>query len=108
VKPRFTRHALVLDVLPPGPRDPQGIHGAIWDEVTGQEYVALDDKRLTLVAYESTPTLTAYVEPVTVGDALASMPLFLQPGAYVEVPLEATYEAAFRAVPRRWQRVLEA
>ena len=35
------------------------------------------------------------------------MPLFLQPGAYVEVPLEATYREAFAAVPRRWRDVLE-
>ncbi len=36
------------------------------------------------------------------------MLLFLEPGAYVLVPLEATYQRAFAAVPRRWQRVLEA
>jgi hypothetical protein len=43
---------------------------------------------------------------VAVGDALAPMPLFLEPGAHVLVPLEATYAAAFSAVPRRWRRVL--
>src|SRR5262249_11706299 len=25
-------HLLVIDLFPPGPRDPQGIHKAIWDE----------------------------------------------------------------------------
>jgi hypothetical protein len=36
------------------------------------------------------------------------MPLFLEPEVYVEVPLELTYLAAYRGVPRRWQRVLDA
>jgi len=101
-------HLLILDLLPPAQRDPQGIHGAIWEELSGEEYVAPPDKPLTLAAYESAPPLRAYVEPAAVGDTLAHMPLFLQPEAYVLVPLEAAYEAAWRAVPRRWQRVLEA
>jgi hypothetical protein len=29
-------HLLILDLQPPTSRDPQGIHGAIWDEVAGQ------------------------------------------------------------------------
>ena len=36
------------------------------------------------------------------------MPLFLEPELYVNVPLEATYQAAYRGVPRRWKTVLEA
>jgi hypothetical protein len=50
---------------------------------------------------------TAHVEPVAVGDALVDMPLFLAPGWYVSVPLEATYEAAWRGVPRRFREILE-
>ena len=60
-----------------------------------------------LAAYESDLGVRAYVVPVAVGDALTAMPLFLEPGQAVEVPLEGTYCAAFAAVPRRWQRVLE-
>jgi hypothetical protein len=101
-------HLLILDLYPPGRRDPNGIHAAIWEEITGQDYDAPAVKRLTLAAYESTLTVRAYVEPVAVGDLLVNMPLFLEPGAHVSVPLEATYQAAFQAVPRRWRRVLEA
>src|SRR5262249_23017938 len=36
-------HFLIVDVLPPGRRDPNGIHGAIWDEVAGGEYIAVGD-----------------------------------------------------------------
>jgi Protein of unknown function (DUF4058) len=101
-------HLLILDLIPPGSRDPQGIHGAIWEEITGQESAAPADEALTLAAYESGLTVRAYVEPVGVGDPLIDMPLFLEPGAHVLVPLEATYRTAFAAVPRRWRRVLEA
>lgn len=36
------------------------------------------------------------------------MPLFLEPEAYVNVPLEATYQGAYHGVPGRWKRVLES
>jgi hypothetical protein len=49
----------------------------------------------------------ASVVHAAVGDALTDMPLFLEPGKAVTVPLEATYNAAFAEVPRRWRRVLE-
>jgi hypothetical protein len=52
-------------------------------------------------------SVRAYVEPVAVGEALPEMPLFLEPGAHVLVPLEESYQSAFAAVPRRWRRVLE-
>lgn len=100
-------HLLILDLHPPTPRDPAGIHGAIWEAFTGEPYAAPDDKPLTLVAYESSATVRAYVAPVAVGDDLPDMPLFVEPGAHVPVPLEATYRSAFAAVPRRWQAVLQ-
>jgi hypothetical protein len=100
-------HLLILDLQPPTPRDPQGLHGVIWEELTGRVFVAPAEKPLTLVAYESSTTVRAYVEPVAVGDNLPDMPLFLEPGAHVLVPLEATYRSAFAAVPRRWRTVLE-
>jgi hypothetical protein len=101
-------HLLVLDLLPPGKRDPQGIHGEIWEEVAGQEYAAPADKPLTLAAYETATGIRAYVVRAAVGDELAEMPLFLLPEQAVSVPLEATYRTAFASVPRRWRSVLEA
>jgi hypothetical protein len=100
-------HLLILDVHPTTPRDPQGIHGAIWDEVAGEEYIRPNDKLLTLVSYESGGRIRAFIEPVGIGDVLCDMPLFLEPGRYVEVPLEETYQLAFDSVPRRWQAILE-
>src|SRR5207249_422851 len=79
---------LVIDLFPPSPRDPQGIHRAIWDEITDTTFELPPDKPLTVAAYDAGPTKTAYVEPVAVGDLLPEMPLFLAPGWYVPVPLE--------------------
>jgi hypothetical protein len=100
-------HLLVLDLHAPGRRDPQGVHAAIWEELTGQDTTAPSDRPVTLAAYESGLTVRAYVETTAVGSRLSNMPLFLEPGAHVDVPLEATYQAAFAAVPRRWRQVLE-
>jgi hypothetical protein len=100
-------HLLIVDLFPPGQRDPQGIHGEIWQEVDGKEYTAPVDKPLTLAAYETGNTLRAYVVHSAVGDALADMPLFLAPQQTVTVALEATYNAAFAEVPHRWRRVLD-
>ncbi|HTU93071.1 MAG TPA: DUF4058 family protein [Gemmataceae bacterium] len=101
-------HLLVLDLHPPGPRDPQGIHGAIWDETTARPYHLPADKPLTLVSYECDLAIRTYVVNVAVGDVLPDMPLFLVPQGQVSVPLEPTYQIAYEAVPRRWRRVLEA
>jgi hypothetical protein len=61
------------------------------------------EKPLTLVAYEAALVTRAYVKPLAVGDVLQDMPVFLKPSAQVPVPLEATYQAAFEAMPRRWR-----
>jgi hypothetical protein len=100
-------HLLIIDLHPPTPRDPQGIHGVLWEEFTGREYQAPLGEPLTLAAYESDVMVRAYIEPLRSGDALKPMPLYLEPGGYVLVPLEETYAAAFGAQPKRWQAVLE-
>lgn len=101
-------HFLILDLIPPGRHDPCGIHGAIWDYIDGRPYTPPPDKPLTVAAYESGLVTQAYVEPIAVGDVLPDMPLFLEPDGCVEVPLEASYQSAWEAVPRRWRSVLES
>ena len=100
-------HLLIIDLLPPAAFDPQGIHGAIWQRIAGPEYVPQPGRPLSLVAYVSRPAITAYAEPLTLGSKLPDMPLFLDPGHYINVPLEATYQAAWEGVPQRWRRVIE-
>jgi hypothetical protein len=100
-------HLLILDPFPPSPRDPDGIHAAVWGEVEDTPFVLPKDKPLTLVAYECDLTTRAYIEPIAVGDPLPNMPLFVEPSCHVSVPLETTYETAFADMPRRWRSVLE-
>jgi Protein of unknown function (DUF4058) len=101
-------HLLLVDLFPPGPRDPEGIHRAVWGEEEEDDFVWLPDKPLTLVAYVGGLAPEAYIEPVAVGDPLPEMPLFLTPEVYVPVPLEATYASAWEAVPSFWRDVLTA
>lgn len=101
-------HLLLIDLFPPGPRDPHGVHAAVWDEIAGQEYCGPAAKPLTLAAYETALTIRAYVQPIAVGDSIPEMPVFLEPNAFVMAPLEATYQSAFAAMPLRWRRVLDA
>jgi len=35
------------------------------------------------------------------------MPLFLEFGTFIDVPMDATYPAAWDTVPRRWQVEIE-
>jgi hypothetical protein len=98
---------LVVDLFPPGPRDPQGIHPAIWDEITDQPFALPPGKPLTLAAYQCLPTKTAYVEPVAVGDPLPEMPLFLRGEWHVKTPLEETYQTSWNVMPLPIKRLFE-
>jgi hypothetical protein len=100
-------HLLIIDLFPPGTFDPRGIHDAIWSEFCGR-YDPPPGKPLTLAAYVADGQASCYVEPTAVGAELVQMPLFLDPDHYVNVPLEATYLAAYEGVPQRWKRVIEA
>ncbi len=100
-------HLLVIDLFPPAARDPHGIHNAIMEDI-GEELLPMpEDKPLTLVGYDATMPMTAYIEPVAVGDRLPDMPLFLQPGRHILVPLEATYQATWGLTPKPIRDLLE-
>jgi hypothetical protein len=101
-------HLLIVDLFPPGPRDPQGIHKPIWDEFSDDEVVTPPDKPLTLAAYRAGPYPEAFLEPTAVHSSLADMPLFLTQEVYVLVPLEVTYQSAFDGLPAFWRHVLTA
>jgi hypothetical protein len=102
-------HLLLIELFPPGKFDPLGIHGAIWlDFAGGPSYQVPHDKPLVLASYEAGEDACAYVQPTAVGATLIEMPLFLQPGRYVNVPLETTYMSAFAGVPQRWKAEVQA
>lgn len=101
-------HLLIVDLFPPGPRDPEGIHKAIWDELIDNEFALPHESRLTLAAYIAGDSCEAFVEPVAIGRDLPDMPLFLSPDLYVPAPLETTYRSAWEKMPMFWRDVLDA
>ncbi len=93
-------HLVVVDMFPHTPRDPHGIHHAIWSDLSNDPPEVEDaEKPLTVAAYDAGADLTAYDEPLAVGDALPEARLFLQPGIYVPTPLEATYQRSWSVLP---------
>ena len=91
-------HVLVVDLFPPGPHDPYGMQTAIW-EAFGEPEDPPPDKPLAVVSYMAGVVVEAFLEPLGPGDPLPEAPLFLEAGQYIPVPLETSYEQAFRGVP---------
>ena len=103
-------HVMMIDLFPAGSHDPERMHGEI-SYVAGLEdenqQPLPTDKPLTLASYISRRMPEGYVEPLAVGDIMPDMPLFLDPDFYVPVPLELTYQQAYRGVPSVWRDVLD-
>jgi hypothetical protein len=98
---------LVVDLFPPTPRDPQGIHKAIADEFGDEPFEAPAGKPLTVASYIGGDLPTAYVESVGVGDTLPSLPIFLSETRYIPAPLEATYMQAWAVFPAQLKDLID-
>jgi hypothetical protein len=97
---------MVVDLFPPSPRDPQGLHPLIWGEIEEEPLELPADKPLTIASYAAGVPVTAYVEPVAVGDPLPEMVLFLDPDTYVLVPLEPSYQETWSRCPRQFRQAV--
>jgi hypothetical protein len=100
-------HVLILDLFPPTPRDPFGLHKVIWDEIEEKDFAFPQGKDRILASYETGGVQACYVEPVGVGDKLPDMPLFLTNNLYIYVPLEPTYQATWDASPEELRLAVE-
>lgn len=102
-------HLLLVDLFPPGSHDPTGIHGNILNmlEDSRNPYDLPADGPLTLASYVADTPVEVYLEHLAPSSTLVDMPLFLSPERYVNVPLDATYMAAYRGMPVFWRNVLE-
>ena len=101
-------HVLIMDPFPPTPRDPYGIHKAIWDEIDEEDFTFPAGKDRIVVSYRAGDERVAYIEPLAVGDALPGMALFLAGDLHVITPLEATYQAAWAASPEALRVAVES
>jgi hypothetical protein len=102
-------HVALIDLFSPGSHDEHRMHGAVLDllDDADEPRDPPADEPLALVSYVAGPQVEAYVEPLAVGQVLPEMPLFLQADRYINLPLEPTYQAAFRGAPSYWREVLE-
>ncbi len=98
---------LVVDLFPPTPRDPKGIHKAIWDEFEDEPFEAPPGKLLTVASYIGGDLPEAYMEPVGVGDPLPSMPIFLSESRYIPAPLETTYMQSWAVFPALLKEIID-
>jgi len=100
-------HLLIVDMFPPTPRDPQGIHKAISDEFEDEPFDFLPDKPLTVASYIGGDAPIAYVDSLGVGDVLPAPALFLSDSYYIRAPLESTYMDAWDAYPTLLKEIIE-
>ena len=99
---RHEVHAVVIDVLPPGSHDPGGPHPEVWAQLDPEGDPGEPPppgRPLTLAGYRAGFEAVAFLRYAAVGEPLPDVPLFLDGGAFVEVPLEATYNAVFARLP---------
>ncbi len=102
-------HVLLVDLFPPGPHDPQGMHAAVWQQLDedAKPYDLPALEPLTLASYVADALTEALLEHLAWGDPLPDMPLYFRTDRYVNVPLEVTYQAAYRSVPAFWREILD-
>ena len=100
-------HLLIIDLFPPTSRDPHGIHKAILEEFGDLPFDPPADKPLTLVSYRASPPLTAFIEPLAVGDTLPDAPLYLTSDLHVPVPLEKSYRDTWEVCPEPIRELVE-
>lgn len=102
-------HVLLVDLFPPTPRDPHGLHYAIWDDLVSD---SVDEpppgKPVTLVSYQVKPDdKIARIEHIALGESLPDMPIYLTADEYVMVPLEATYRETWKTCPEIMREAVE-
>jgi hypothetical protein len=99
-------HLTIVDVYPPTRRDPKGVHSVIWG--SSKDGFAFDRSHpLTFVTYVATEPPEAFVETTAVGERLPKVPIYLTSTDSVMVPLEKSYQAAYKEVPSIYRDILE-
>ena len=105
-------HSAVVDILPPDKYNPAGLHPAIWrglDTRRAKSQALPSGQPFTFAGYRAAEELPiAYLNYTALGEPLPIIPLFLDNGIHVELPLERTYMTNFDELPARLQSALLA
>ena len=101
-------HVAVIDILPPGPHDPDGLHGAVWPGLDTEPEASRPpaDRPFSFAAYRADDPPTAFLSYVALGQPLPGLSLFLDGGVFVEVPVEQTYMTNYNELPAELKAVL--
>ena len=99
-------HVLLIDLFPPNRLLPGGLHGEIAERF-GTDYAVPPGEPLCCASYRAAGTVTSFVEPLAVGAAPPTMPLFLTADRYVNLPLAEGYAAAYGPTPAKYRRMLD-
>jgi hypothetical protein len=101
---------LLIDILPPGPVDPDGLPVALSITDHTEVPIVTDEEPYTLLSLhcpDSGDLIRGYANTVARNQPLPEMPLFLSEDYYVNVPLEATYMRAWDELPEPWREIVE-
>lgn len=100
---KYLKRGLNLLIVDPHSPMANGVRGflpTIWDTVSGSKAETISfDKPLAVALFVAGVPPTAYFDPFDLGDPIPDMPLFLEPGRYVNVPLETSYLASWNVLP---------
>jgi len=100
-------HLLVVDLFPPTRHDPEGMHGRIWEYLANESWQpprdATDPGRVPSQAAGGGLRRAAHRGPGPARHAAVS-----GTGSIRQRAARTTYVAAYRGVPARWRRVIEA
>ncbi len=99
-------HVLSLDPFPGGSSAPDGLHAEIFADAVDEPLRCPTERPLALVSYECAERIRVWMECLSVGEVLPDMPVFLEPGAHIPVPLEPTSDAAWQGMPAGWREVI--
>lgn len=100
-------HFALIDLFPPTLYDrPEGLAGVTARACGFSGLDPAEGLPLWIASIDAGPP-HLYAEPLAVGREWVELPLFYKAGRYVNVPLAATYAAAWAATPRRWREVIE-
>ncbi len=101
---------LVVDLFQPGAFDPHGMHYALKSRLgPHREHLQpTTPPRSTLATYclNLPRHIDMFVEHLQADSPLPEMPIFLDPKHFVNVPLEPTYQRAWKGMPSFWRDVV--
>ena len=102
-------HVLYIDPFPPPPRGTRCLHDVLWPRLGGRRrYDFGTPPPLSTGSYQSRERTRCYVTPFRVGQAIPTMPVFIEIGVSFALPIEDTYLAAYEDVLPMHRVILEA